>query len=79
MAVATDLPFAESNPNQRNPGQEHTAGRERSRRNRATRDDIQAAKLDTLANRRIDAKSSHLYVHPPVKGDDAVNYIPFGF
>jgi len=33
------------------------------------RDGIEAAKLDKLANRKIDAKVSHLYVHPPVKGD----------
>ena len=32
-------------------------------------DGIQAAKLDTLAKRKMDAKSSHLYQHPPVKGD----------
>jgi len=37
------------------------------------RDGILAAKLDTAAKRKIDAKSSHLYVHPPVKGNDAVN------
>jgi hypothetical protein len=37
------------------------------------RDGIMGAKLDTLAKRKIDAKSSHLYLHPPVKGDDAVN------
>jgi hypothetical protein len=37
------------------------------------RDGIEAAKLDTLAKRKVDAKSSHLYLHPPVKGDDAVN------
>ena len=37
------------------------------------RDGIEAAKLDTLAKRKIDAKASHLYVHPPVKGNDAVN------
>ena len=37
------------------------------------RDGIEAAKLDTLAKRKIDAKSSHLYQHPPVKGNDAVN------
>jgi hypothetical protein len=37
------------------------------------RDGIEAAKLDKLAHRTIDAKSSHLYVHPPVKGNDAVN------
>jgi hypothetical protein len=33
------------------------------------RDGIQAATLDTLAKRKIDAKSSHLYLRPPVKGD----------
>jgi hypothetical protein len=37
------------------------------------RDGIEAAKLDTLAKRTINAKSSHLYLHPPVKGNDAVN------
>jgi hypothetical protein len=37
------------------------------------RDGIEAAKLDTLVKRKIDAKSSHLYLHPPVKGSDAVN------
>jgi hypothetical protein len=33
------------------------------------RDGIEAAKLDTLAKRKVDAKASHLYQHPPVKGD----------
>jgi len=37
------------------------------------RDGIEAAKLDAVAKRTIDAKASHLYVHPPVKGTDAVN------
>jgi hypothetical protein len=37
------------------------------------RDGIEAAKLDTLAKRKVDAKASHLYVHPPVKGNDAQN------
>jgi hypothetical protein len=32
------------------------------------RDGIEAAQLDKAANRKIDAKSSHLYLHPPVKG-----------
>ena len=31
-------------------------------------DGMQAAQLDKAAKRKIDAKSSHLYVHPPVKG-----------
>jgi len=33
------------------------------------RDGIVAAKLDKLATRPIDPKVSHLYVHPPVKGE----------
>lgn len=35
----------------------------------AYKDGMEAARLDTLAKRKIDAKASHLYVHPPVKGD----------
>ena len=34
----------------------------------AYRDGIEAAQLDKAAKRPIDAKQSHLYVHPPVKG-----------
>jgi hypothetical protein len=34
----------------------------------AYRDGVEAAKLDMTAKRKIDAKSSHLYQHPPVKG-----------
>lgn len=32
------------------------------------KDGIEAAKLDKAAKRKIDAKSSHLYKNPPVKG-----------
>jgi hypothetical protein len=38
------------------------------------RDGIQAAQLDKAANRPVDAKVSHLYVHPPVKGAARDNY-----
>jgi hypothetical protein len=34
----------------------------------AYRDGIEAAQLDITAKRKVDAKSSHLYLHPPVKG-----------
>jgi len=34
----------------------------------AYRDGIEAAKLDKAAKRTIDAKTSHLYKNPPVKG-----------
>lgn len=43
------------------------AGTEQSQQ--AFRDGLEAARLDRAAKRKIDAKSSHLYVHPPVKGD----------
>ena len=33
----------------------------------AYRDGVEAAQLDKAAKRPIDAKQSHLYVHPPVK------------
>ena len=34
----------------------------------SAKDGIEAAKLDKAAKRKIDAKSSHLYKNPPVKG-----------
>src|SRR5580698_1105804 len=34
----------------------------------AYRDGVESAQLDIAAKRKVDAKSSHLYVHPPVKG-----------
>jgi hypothetical protein len=42
-------------------------------------DGAEAAKLDTLAKRKVDAKASHLYVHPPVKGKDATDAYRSGF
>jgi hypothetical protein len=38
------------------------------------RDGIQAAQLDLAAKRKIDAQSSHLYLHPPVKGAAQAEY-----
>ena len=32
------------------------------------KDGIEALKLDMTAKRKIDAQTSHLYLHPPVKG-----------
>ena len=34
----------------------------------AYRDGIEGAKLDKAAHRKIEATSSYLYLHPPVKG-----------
>ena len=34
----------------------------------AYRDGIESAQLDITAKRKVDAKSSYRYVHPPVKG-----------
>lgn len=38
------------------------------------RDGVQAATLDRLASRPIDPKVSHLYVHPPAKGEEREPY-----
>lgn len=38
------------------------------------KDGIEAAKLDKAAKRKIDAKSSHLYKNPPVKGAEKDAY-----
>ncbi|WP_260703250.1 hypothetical protein [Edaphobacter flagellatus] len=40
----------------------------------AYHDGIEAAKLDKAAKRKIDAKSSHLYKNPPVKGQQKDAY-----
>jgi hypothetical protein len=40
----------------------------------AYRDGVEAAKLDKAAKRPIDAKLTHLYVHPPVKGSARDEY-----
>ena len=40
----------------------------------AYKDGIEAAKLDKAAKRKIDAKSSHLYKNPPVKGNEKDAY-----
>ena len=80
VAIMTSVPFmalAQSSPTTGNQTQNNAtqdwntppAGQAQQ----GYRDGILAAKLDTAAKRKIDAKSSHLYVHPPVKGNDAVN------
>ena len=38
------------------------------------KDGLEAAKLDKAAKRKIDAKSSHLYKNPPVKGAEKDDY-----
>jgi hypothetical protein len=38
------------------------------------RDGIMGAKLDKLTNRKIGAKTSHMYLHPPVKSNVQADY-----
>ncbi len=38
------------------------------------RDGLEAARLDKVAKRKVDAKSSHLYKNPPVKGAEREAY-----
>src|ERR1700679_3874831 len=40
----------------------------------AYRDGVQSALADKLANRKVDAKTSNLYVHPPVKKKSQDSY-----
>ena len=77
MALAQSSPMRGAKPKTTQPrtGTLRLPGTEQAQQ--GYRDGIEAAKLDALAKRKIDAKSSHLYVHPPVKGD-AVNCIPLG-
>ena len=49
------------------PELEYSSPQGRSRPSRPTVMDVEAAQLDKTANRPIDAKQSHLYLHPPVK------------
>jgi hypothetical protein len=83
VAIMSSVPFmtlAQNSP-AGNPTQNSTtqtedwntppAGTEQAQQ--GFRDGIEAAKLDAAAKRKIDAKASHLYVHPPVKGNDAVS------
>ena len=68
-----EFPGRESDPEQHHPRRlEYTAGWNRAGA-AGLPDGIEAAKLDAAAKRKIDAKASHLYVHPPVKGNDAVS------
>ena len=80
MSSAPFIAFAQSsqagNQTQNNAAQTEDwntppAGTEQAQQ--GFRDGIEAAQLDKLAKRTIDAKTSHLYVHPPVKGTEAVN------
>ncbi len=71
MSGATLFAHAQTNQATTSPAQTQDwntppAGTEQAQQ--GYRDGIEAAKLDTAAKRKIDAKSSHLYVHPPVKG-----------
>jgi hypothetical protein len=77
VAIMSSVPFmalAQNSP-QGNQTQNSTtqdwntppAGTEQAQQ--GFRDGIQAAQLDKVANRKIDAKSSHLYLNPPVKKD----------
>jgi hypothetical protein len=57
------------NPTSNNTKQDATAPAASPQAQQAYSDGVEAAKLDTLAKRKVDAKSSHLYLHPPVKSD----------
>ena len=71
VAMMTSVPMmslAQSNTQTQNSTQDWNtppAGTEQAQA--GYRDGIEAAKLDTAAKRKLDAKSSYLYQHPKVK------------
>jgi hypothetical protein len=73
VAMMSSTPFmalAQNSPQTQNSSTQDwnspPAGTEQAQ---AYRDGIQAAQLDAAAKRKIDPKTSHLYLHPPVKGN----------
>lgn len=68
VAMFASSPFMMLAQQNQNPSMSDVTGGNPEEQ-QAYHDGIEAAKLDKLANRKIDAKSSHLYVHPPVKKD----------
>jgi hypothetical protein len=85
MSGAPFFAHAQNSEKQNTPAQVQDwntppAGTEQSQQ--GFRDGIEAAKLDKAAKRKIDAKSSHLYKNPPVKGaakDDYRNNFEKGY
>lgn len=71
IALAQNSPAGNQTQNATQDWNTPPAGTEQAQK--GFQDGIEAAKLDKLAKRTIDAKVSHLYVHPPVKGAEAVN------
>jgi hypothetical protein len=56
------------NPNTQTQAQDWSQPPAGTEQAQGYKDGIEAAKLDKAAKRKIDAKSSHLYKNPPVKG-----------
>ena len=71
---ASSLYAQNPQPQNNAPAQEWNTPPAGTEQAQAYRDGVEAAKLDKLAHRTIDAKVSHLYVHPPVKGAAVSSY-----
>jgi hypothetical protein len=76
VAIMSSVPFMALAQNSQSGNQTQTAdwntppaGTEQAQQ--GYKDGIEGAQLDKLSNRPIDFKQSHLYVHPPVKGNEA--------
>lgn len=70
--VATHAQSAAQNTQE--PAAMQAGNPESQQANQAYEDGKMAAKLDTVAKRPIDAKTSHLYKKPPVKGAAQAEY-----
>ncbi len=80
MMTAPMMMAAQSSQNQTQNAAQNTAQDDwmtppaGSEQAQAYKDGIEAAKLDTVAKRPVDAQKSYLYNHPPVKGADKDAY-----
>ncbi len=65
MSGAPLFAHAQNQPTENQSWNTPPAGTEQEQS--AYRDGVQSALAEKLANRKVDAKSSNLYVHPPVR------------
>ncbi len=67
MAAPMAMTAQSSMTSNQNNNQSNMSAPAGSEQEQAYKDGMEAAKLDTVAGRKVDAQSSYLYNHPPVK------------
>jgi Ni/Co efflux regulator RcnB len=67
MMTAPMMMTAQSSANNQQSAQSNMTSQAGDQNSQAYKDGIEAAKLDTVAKRKVDPSASYLYNHPPVK------------